>query len=827
MGFFQALNALSKFVLGVGLVDIWKQVPLTKAEIQKAQKLARSKHLHQAITTAQKALASWSKQPRFWQRLLLGNILDQTQQQLKQWRSQVTQAGKLVTNAKALLQQDTGNPLETTILLDALALCSSANKILHDDGILELNNHCQIELKKREQFRELLIQADSQAENRFFQNAVTLYRQAVHLYRTEALQQSIANCEAQIQQEQIYYSAFTRAKKAADEGRLRSAIALLESALIKFSRHDGIELLEQLQRIIKGNEKYHLGLKAEKAGNFNDAVSLYESADVLLQDSEDCKIRLAVVAIKTSKWITAISHLADVEVEQAAYLRGFAYAKQQNLQAAHREWQKLPGAGLAKQKESLKSLSQRQQLLVLQNIEQSVKDDNFKQAQSISKDYLQKFGFNNLVEDNLNEHILPRLEVAIWQTNNWESITSTAIKAWVNEPNMTTLHNWMVATYYLVCNDSQRVSDLIIAGFTALANLTQDVTLLDIPWLTNREVDLEAVSSELKQRIEVIIDSFKDKNINKYLELRDEYRLEITALRLMGNAPKWGIKIKNIFITPGCYQLYHSQWQIRVENVESSQKILASLYSRWGLTVAACLEGDIQRAIQIKPKPQNNLDCIEQYAVQFITYYEGCYYLQQQKWRIAISHLNQAKSEIINCWGWQLEIDRLCGLQRQFISKIADHLEFAQFWYDLLQSQPARSYLAEYKTEVVRDEVANNRISRVNALKMLENIQQIDKENPIVLDLIERIEFVEEIEEVERLIQKGLYEQVIKKAQNSRHERVRFTVAELLIKILINAAEKGDVKNYQIIQQLGHWAYEISPNEPVFQEIYRSLKIPY
>lgn len=200
MGFLRGLNALSKMLLGVGLVDIWKQAPLTKAEIQKAQRLARSKYLYEAITIAEKAFATWSKQPGFWERLLLGDILDRTQQQLKQWRSQVALSSKLIANAKALLQQDTGNPLETQILLDALALCSSASKILHDDRILQLNNRCQTELKKREHFRELLIQADSQAENRFFQNAVIAYRQAEHLYAIEAVKQSIAKYEAQIQQ---------------------------------------------------------------------------------------------------------------------------------------------------------------------------------------------------------------------------------------------------------------------------------------------------------------------------------------------------------------------------------------------------------------------------------------------------------------------------------------------------------------------------------------------------------------------------------------------------------------------------------------------------
>ncbi len=825
MGFLKGLNALSKIVLGVGLVDIWKQAPLTKAEIQKAQRLARSKYLYEAITTAEKTLATWSKQPGFWERLLLGDILDQTQQQLKQWRSQVIQAGKLVANAKALLQQDTGNPLETQILLDALALCSSVSKILHDDRILELNNRCQTEIKKREHFRELLIQADSQVENRFFQNAVIAYRQAEHLYATEAVKQSIAKYEAQIQQEEIYYSAFTRAKQAAYEGRLRSAIALLKSALNKFSRHDGIELLEQLQRTVKGKEKYRLGLQAEKAGNFVRATSLYESADLLLPSS-DCKIRLAIVAIKTSKWATAISHIADVEVEQATYLRGFAYAKQQNLQAAYREWQRIPSATLTKQKENLKNISQRQQLLILQNIENSIKDDNLEQAQTLSEDYLQKFGFDSLVEANLNEHILPRLKSAIWQTHNWENITSAAIKAWVSEPSITTLHNWMVATYYLVGNDSQKVSSLIIAGFTALANLTQDLALRDIPWLADQKVDLELVSSEFKQRIEVVIDSFKDKNISKYLELRDEYRLEMTALRLMGNPPKWGMKIKDIFITPGCYQLYHSQWH-RVDNVDSSQKILAALYTSWGLSVAACLERDIQRAIEIKPKNQSKLDLIEQFAAQFIAYYEGCYYLQQQKWQLAINHLNQAKPEIIARRDWQIEIDRLCGLQRQVIYELEEHLEFAQFWYDLLKSQLAKSYLAEYQTESVREKVANNKISSEKALKELKDIQKIDEQNPVAIDLIERIEFVEEIQEIEKLFQQGLYEQVIKKAKNSRHESVRFTVAEFFIQTLINAVEINDIKNYQTIQQLGHWAYEICPNEPAFQEIYRSLRIPH
>lgn len=66
MGFLQVFNAFSKNVFGVAVVDVWTLAPLTKTEAKKARSLSESKHLRQAITTAQKALAPWSKQPGFW-----------------------------------------------------------------------------------------------------------------------------------------------------------------------------------------------------------------------------------------------------------------------------------------------------------------------------------------------------------------------------------------------------------------------------------------------------------------------------------------------------------------------------------------------------------------------------------------------------------------------------------------------------------------------------------------------------------------------------------------------------------------------------------------
>ncbi|MEH1857954.1 MAG: hypothetical protein V7L21_08135 [Nostoc sp.] len=184
---------------------------------------------------AEKALAVWSRKPGFWERLicqlLLGRLLDNLTQQLKQWRYQVAEVDKLAANAKTLLKQDTGDPLETQALASAITIYQRCTKILHDDRISRVIKQYQEELQRRQQFLNLVTQAQSQAANRFYKNAITVYREAEKLYSTESLQQAIAVSVAQVQQEEIYDAAFQKVQQAESEGRLQAAIALLKNAL--------------------------------------------------------------------------------------------------------------------------------------------------------------------------------------------------------------------------------------------------------------------------------------------------------------------------------------------------------------------------------------------------------------------------------------------------------------------------------------------------------------------------------------------------------------------------------------------------------------------
>jgi len=837
MSILNSVNTFSKALLGVGLVDAWKQAPHTKAASQKAQRLAQKKHILEAVTIAEKAIAAWSSKPGFWERLicllLLGNILEQFTKQLKQWRRQVAEVDKLSANAKTLLLQDTGNPLETQVLSGAIAVYRHCTKIIHDDHLSQAINQCQQELQRRQNFQRLVTQAESQVENKFFKTAIATYHEAEQLYPTESVKGAIATCETQVQQEEIYNSALQTAQQASRAGRLHSAIALLALALTNFKRSDGQELLQQLQLIVKGKEQFPQGLTAEKAGDLKEATSLYKAAQSLLPDSTECQIRLGLVAIKTRNWATALSHLESIRGEQAAYLRGFTYVQRGNLQQADREWQSLSHPEIKSQREILKSLSQQQCLRLLQKIEQLVKDRNLASAKAVSAEFRQQFGFDQLVESNLNEHIQPCLEAAIWQSANWGIVADKVEKNWISQPDITTLHNWAVATYYRAKSDVLEtrhftsLHDLIIALSTALANLTHDPALKDVPWLGTQAVDLESISGKLKQRMEEAIDQFKDQDVNKYLQLRDHYRLEMVSLRLMSEQKTKGMKVKNVCVTPSCYNRYFNHWRDNwVDDIEKNQNIFRSLYTPWGLAVAACLEGDTQRAIQLKPTVKTSASA-ELFAQKFVAYHEGCYQLMQHKWREAMVTFKQASLEIKASMIWQKEIDRLCSTQRQVISEFREHLEFAQLWYDLLGSQPARSYLADYRAEQLREKLIKQQVLLEKALQELRDIKQIDELNPVVLDLIERVEFTQEIEEIDRLLKRQNYEDVVRKAKKSRHDRVRFTVANFFIDILMSAVKKGDLSNYQEVQQVGRWAYEICPDEPAFQEIYRSLRLQF
>ncbi len=813
------------------MTDIFQQASQSQKDAQEARRLAEKKHLREAVKIGEKIISSWSDSPNFFEKFLrhlaLGDLLDSLKSSLQQWRRKITEADNLAAQAEKLLKKDTGNPLETELLATALKLYQQCNRIIDDNNFRYKLNNCQHELNQRINFQRLIAQADNEAEKRFFKLALKIYRDAQIFYQTTALEAAINYCSSQVGAEETYEKTLSEAEQASNDGKLRVAIALIESALTKFSRSDGIELLEGIHKTLKGKEKFRAGLLAEKEGNLFVALNNYREAIKLLPDITECQIRLAIVEIKSQNWATAISLLEDIEHEQATYIRGFALAQQGYLEEASREWQSLSDLEVKEQRDLIAILAERDRLLQVQEIEQFVDANNLNVAATSSIAFIQKNGNESLVKANLELHIQPRLQAEEWQNYDWELLAIKAEGNWRKQLDITSLHNWAVATYYRAQIDANTLEDWIVAGSAALANLNIDPSLKDLPWISSNEINLAEVTTNLKQLLEKAIDAVKDLDINRYFYLRDIYRLDSTALNLRGlnlrgNFSSWEIRVNDLFLTPSCYQRY--QEKLQRENLPG--KLWGSLYTNWGLAVAACLEGDTARAIQIKAN-LSPINEAERFAVNFISYYEGCHYLQQQRWRDAVSSLQAAKLQIKADNDWQNEIDRLCNLQRQAINDLKEHLEFAQFWYDLLDSKPARSYLAEYKSEAIREKLAKEKIKPTQALKDLEQVKKIDPNNPVVNGLLEQVETHKELEDIDNLFQQGNYERVVYKAKSSKNARVKYIVADLFINMLLKGVEKYSLRDPELIRQLGRWAYEICPHEPAFQEVYRSLGLRY
>ena len=97
------LNNLSRLLLGVGFVDIFRKASWAKKEAQKAEHLAQKKQLPQAVKTNREILSRWEANPSFFERLFrklaMGNLLEQLKSQLKR----KSRLGQNSNNSKAEL----------------------------------------------------------------------------------------------------------------------------------------------------------------------------------------------------------------------------------------------------------------------------------------------------------------------------------------------------------------------------------------------------------------------------------------------------------------------------------------------------------------------------------------------------------------------------------------------------------------------------------------------------------------------------------------------------------------------------------------------------
>jgi hypothetical protein len=253
------------------------------------------------------------------------------------------------------------------------------------------------------------------------------------------------------------------------------------------------------------------------------------------------------------------------------------------------------------------------------------------------------------------------------------------------------------------------------------------------------------------------------------------------------------------------------QYQYQHKLLPTSSQ-LSLLYSPLGIAIAACLDGDVERGLQLKNQNSGYLNHKEHFdnAQAMLCYFEACHLLKKNQWREAFRAIRQSSRLIQTNSEWLSEIDRLCesivsGLDEK------EQITFAKSWLETTSSEAARNYYTECKTEEIRIQLANEKITPRQGLSKLRELTDIDTSNPVYRDIINRIEVILVNEEVFQFLKRGETENAFNRAMRSGNPEVKQTLAEVLFSILQEADRTGRISQWERMQVVG-WITNLVPD---------------
>ncbi|MCA6506197.1 MAG: hypothetical protein IM585_11325 [Pseudanabaena sp. M135S2SP2A07QC] len=828
------INSLTRICCGVGVIDIRDRANQTKDFLIKSEERAKAKRLKEAIQLAKSGTRLWSQTPNFWEQLFrkwfLSDLLLKLEESLKKWSGQMQNAQRLTQEGNNLLASVSGNPKEYEDLEKALHCLQKAKNLLFDPKVNEQVKSYSSELQQRKNWLELFEDAQANALAKYFQKALPIYEEAQKFYSTDELNDLIAVCKSGVITEKQYCQELKNAKSFCQQADFLRAFKTARMAITSFPREDGQKFLRSLEHILEAKTIFQKGLHHEQSRELDLALDCYTKAYKLMPDLLECRFRQVIVTCKQENWEQALIFLDGLDGDRANYLRGFIIAKQQNYEGTEREWQNIRSPELDTQRSKLEIIKQNAYLLDLQVIEKFVDQGDIEKAADISHKALERHPQADIIRKNLDTHILPRLDIESWKQPkiNWNVLLEKTRSIWLERPNLQSLHNWAVAAYYCAVNTEHPNFALLMefnaSWGTAIANLAEDPTLHNLPWLGNVTPD----RSQLKQKLETlwdrVLDQIKEHDLNTYMQVRDWQRLDRYTLNILKSPIEQGIRLGKTWILPSSVSFLNQNEKSRknflksMTDLQDQHKLLPTnsqlplLYCPVGLAIAACLDGDVERGLQLKNHNSGYLNHKEHFnnAQIMLCYFEACNLLKKNQWRGAFQSIQQFTQPIQKNSEWISEIDRLCeSIVRSLDEK--DQMIFAKTWLDTVSSKAARNYYTEYKTEEIRIQIANERITPKQGLSKLRELTDIDASNPVYRDIINRIEVILANEEIHQFLKRGETENAVNRAMHSGNREVKQTLAEVLANILQEADRQGRISHWERIEVIG-WITKLVPD---------------
>ncbi len=741
-------------------------------------------------------------------------------------------AQRLIQEANDLLDSVSDDPKEYEALEKALHCFQRAKNLLFNSKVNEQIKYYNFGLQQRKYWLGLFEDAQANALAKYFLRALPIYEEAQKIYNTDELNELIAVCKANVIAEKQYYRELKNAKSYCQQADFPKAFQSARMAIASFPREDGQKFLRSLECILESKIIFQKGLQYEQSRELDLALDCYTKAYELVPYPLECRFRQVIVACKQENWEQALIFLDGLNGDRASYLRGFIFAKQQKYGGTEREWQGLRSSELDVQRSKLEIIKQKAYLLNLQAIEKFVDRGDIAKAAEVSHKALERHPQAEVIRKNLDTHILPRLDSEAWKQTeiNWNALLEKTRSIWLERPNIQSLHNWAIAAYYCAMNTEYPKLALIMefnaSWGTAIANLPEDPSLSNLPWLGNAKPDRTQLKQKLEELWDRVLDRFKGHNLNSYMQVRDWQRLDRYTLNILTSSAEASIKLGLVCILPSAIdflqQLEKSnnnltkfmldlQYQYQHKLLPTSSQ-LSLLYSPLGLAIAACFDGDVERGLLLKNYNSGYLNHKEHLnnAHAMLSYFESCQLLKKNQWQNALQLAKQFKQSIQTNPEWLGEIDRLCESMVRGLDE-KDQITFAKSWLEATSNKAARNYYTECKTEEIRMQIGKERITPIQGLSKLRELTDIDTSNPVYRDLINRIEVILVNEDVHQFLKRGETENAVNRAMRSGNREVKQTLAEVLVNILQEADRQGRISYSERMQVVG-WITKLVPD---------------
>ena len=780
----------------------------TRKLLKDIQAFSNQKKLIEAIEIAENIIKNWYYEPNWKKWLFLdlftGESCKSLIKKISTWKFLVESSNELIRLAKELEESFLNDPERADALSKSLEFFQKSLDIVENSNIRDSFIKCSKKLSDCQEYFKLFNLSKEYAIQLQFQDALKILNEANFFFDTSNLQELKSIYQSKVKEEKSYLESLAKVHKIISDGSFEEALNIFTPTWNCFPRSDGKRLISKLQNLIKGQKIYQIARIAEENRDYRLAITNYKESLKLLPKVQYINFRLVITLIKTEQFEAALSLLNQLEGEQVIYLKGLIYTKQKQWEQAKAQWLKILSPVVKPQLEQLEICIESQKYEYFKNIENLVKSEQLELASKISLEYLQSFGQDENVEYNLVNYIQPSIQKELWQKGDWILLANQSQKKWLKEYDPHELHNWAIACYREGLENSSNLPEMFMVWMIVLANLQRDPVLKDIPWLLGVTPDIQSLAQRILLLLESTLENIKESKPLEYLSLRDLFRCDLAAWRLLKNSYPFEMTFHQYFITPSIFNKFTTEFK----QTTLPRQIWATLYTKWGQQVAACLEGDFKRAIQItvNSQPQNEL---ERFAQSYIDYQFACNFLKEYQWKKSFDYIKKIKSYSKIESDWYIQLDLLCQNQRKEIEAYSEHLSFSKGWYELLGTREAKRYYVDYKVEELAQKLGKEQISLGEAARALKSFKEIDPQNGLVLDLLQKINFIQESDRVFSLLKQGNAQEAVTVALNSSNLELRYHLASILMEFF----QKNErTFSYSQRQDLLRWIRQLSPS---------------